>query len=38
VQSAWKKFFTLLGEGSHLNWIEHEQLRPLSGQEAGLVR
>ncbi|WP_296490423.1 DUF547 domain-containing protein [Rhodoferax sp.] len=29
VQSAWKKkFFTLLGEGRHLDWIEHEQLRP----------
>jgi Protein of unknown function, DUF547 len=30
VQSAWrKKFFTLLGEPRHLDWIEHEQLRPL---------
>lgn len=29
VQSAWKKkFFTLLGEPRHLDWIEHEQLRP----------
>jgi hypothetical protein len=29
VQSAWKKkFFTLLGEEQHLDWIEHEQLRP----------
>ncbi|MGS5085953.1 DUF547 domain-containing protein [Hydrogenophaga sp. A37] len=29
VQSAWKKkFFTLLGEQRHLDWIEHEQLRP----------
>lgn len=29
VQSAWKKkFFTLLGEARHLDWIEHEQLRP----------
>ena len=29
VQSAWKKkFFTLLGEDRHLDWIEHEQLRP----------
>ena len=29
VQSAWKKkFFTLLGESRHLDWIEHEQLRP----------
>jgi len=29
VQSAWKKkFFTLLGEERHLDWIEHEQLRP----------
>jgi hypothetical protein len=28
--SAWKKkFFTLLGEERHLDWIEHEQLRPL---------
>jgi hypothetical protein len=30
VQSPWKKkFFTLLGEERHLDWIEHEQLRPL---------
>ena len=30
VSSAWKKrFFTLLGEERHLDWIEHEQLRPL---------
>jgi hypothetical protein len=29
VTSAWKKtFFTLLGEPHHLDWIEHEQLRP----------
>jgi len=29
-QSAWKrKFFHLLGEERHLDWIEHEQLRPL---------
>ncbi len=29
VQSAWKKkFFSLLGEQRHLDWIEHEQLRP----------
>ncbi len=29
-QSPWKiKFFTLLGESQHLDWIEHEQLRPL---------
>ena len=29
VQSAWKKkFFTLLGEERHLDWVEHEQLRP----------
>ena len=29
VQSAWKKkFFNLLGEERHLDWIEHEQLRP----------
>jgi hypothetical protein len=29
VQSAWRrKFFTLLGEQRHLDWIEHEQLRP----------
>lgn len=28
-QSAWKKkFFRLLGEERHLDWIEHEQLRP----------
>ena len=27
--SPWKKpFFTLLGEVRHLDWIEHEQLRP----------
>ena len=30
IQSAWKKkFFTLLGEERHLDWIEHEQLRPV---------
>ena len=29
IQSAWKKkFFKLLGEERHLDWIEHEQLRP----------
>ena len=29
MQSAWrKKFFKLLGEEQHLDWIEHEQLRP----------
>lgn len=29
IQSTWKKkFFTLLGEERHLDWIEHEQLRP----------
>jgi hypothetical protein len=29
VTSPWKKpFFTLLGETRHLDWIEHEQLRP----------
>ena len=29
VQSPWKKkFFSLLGEEHHLDWIEHEQLRP----------
>jgi hypothetical protein len=29
VQSPWKRrFFTLLGEQRHLDWIEHEQLRP----------
>jgi Protein of unknown function, DUF547 len=29
LQSAWKKpFFELLGEARHLDWIEHEQLRP----------
>ena len=29
-QSPWKKrFFTLLGQQRHLDWIEHEQLRPL---------
>ena len=30
LQSPWKKkFFSLLGEERHLDWIEHEQLRPL---------
>jgi hypothetical protein len=30
IQSPWKKkFFRLLGEERHLDWIEHEQLRPL---------
>lgn len=30
VQSPWKKrFFRLLAEERHLDWIEHEQLRPL---------
>ena len=30
IQSPWKKkFFTLLGEQRHLDWIEHEQLRPI---------
>ena len=29
-QSAWKKeFFTLLGAERHLDWVEHEQLRPI---------
>ncbi len=29
VTPPWKKkFFTLLGEERHLDWIEHEQLRP----------
>ncbi len=29
LQSSWKKkFFSLLGEERHLDWIEHEQLRP----------
>ena len=29
VQSAWKKkFFSLFGQPRHLDWIEHEQLRP----------
>jgi hypothetical protein len=29
VQSPWKKkYFRLLGEEHHLDWIEHEQLRP----------
>jgi len=29
LQGPWKnKFFTLLGEPRHLDWIEHEQLRP----------
>ena len=29
LRSAWKRpFFTLLGEVRHLDWIEHEQLRP----------
>ena len=31
-QSPWRmRFFTLLGEARHLDWIEHEQLRPLYG-------
>ena len=31
-QSPWRlRFFTLLGEPRHLDWIEHEQLRPLYG-------
>lgn len=31
-QSPWKKkFFRLLGEERHLDWIEHEQLRPRYG-------
>jgi hypothetical protein len=31
-QSPWKiRFFTLLGEQRYLDWIEHEQLRPLYG-------
>ncbi|WP_298827361.1 DUF547 domain-containing protein [uncultured Piscinibacter sp.] len=30
IQSPWKKkFFRLLGQERHLDWIEHEQLRPL---------
>lgn len=30
IQSPWKKkFFRLLGDERHLDWIEHEQLRPL---------
>lgn len=30
LQSPWKnRFFNLLGEPRHLDWIEHEQLRPL---------
>jgi Protein of unknown function, DUF547 len=29
LQSPWKKeFFVLLGEKRHLDWIEHDQLRP----------
>lgn len=29
LQSPWKKkFFTLLGEERHLDWIEHDMLRP----------
>jgi len=29
LQSPWKKkFFVLLGEQRHLDWIEHDQLRP----------
>jgi hypothetical protein len=29
LQSPWKKkFFVLLGEPRHLDWIEHQQLRP----------
>lgn len=30
IQPPWKKkFFKLLGEDRHLDWIEHEQLRPV---------
>ena len=30
ISPPWKKkFFTLLGEERHLDWIEHEQLRPV---------
>jgi len=30
LSTPWKiEFFTLLGEKRHLDWIEHEQLRPL---------
>jgi Protein of unknown function, DUF547 len=30
ITSPWKKkFFSLLGEPRHLDWIEHEQLRPV---------
>ena len=29
LQTPWKrKFFSLLGEQRHLDWVEHEQLRP----------
>jgi len=32
IQSPWKKkFFTLLGSEQHLDWIEHEMLRPKYG-------
>jgi len=32
LSSPWKKeFFTLLGQPRHLDWIEHEQLRPKYG-------
>jgi hypothetical protein len=32
LQSPWRrKFFSLLGQPRHLDWIEHEQLRPLYG-------
>jgi hypothetical protein len=33
LRSPWKRrFFTLLGARRHLDWIEHEQLRPLYGE------
>ena len=37
-QAPWKnKFFSLLGESHHLDWIEHEQLRPLRRPLVGLL-
>ncbi|MGD9903940.1 MAG: DUF547 domain-containing protein [Dehalococcoidia bacterium] len=33
LRSPWRqRFFTLLGESRHLDWIEHQQLRPRYGE------
>jgi hypothetical protein len=39
LQTPWKKkFFTLLGEQRHLDWVEHEQLRPAIRSRASTRR